>query len=319
MRLRRRAGDMFPPSLLCGRKLAEERFREALGKARDAYLRIREDFPPPDGFVHSQWEENIREVETYFLEGFDASFLRHPRIDGTMVFTDRDAHAAEWPFLEAWRPADTLRKYLGAGLNERFLDGKLRAANLINSAHHLYHLAKFETFRGKPIEGVRSVVEFGGGYGNLARLFRNFGNLPAYTVIDLPLFSCIQYVYLCTVFGPNAVRIVTGGGTEAEGGTIRLLPIPFLKNVFPEGELFVSTWALSESSAEAYEHVRRRDWFGAREILLAFHDGWMPWRTEEFVAALRKKFRRVATEPIPFLPGNHYLRAAGKKPPGESP
>jgi hypothetical protein len=308
---------MFPPSHQCDRRLAEERFHQALDRARETYLRIREGFPPPDGFVHSQWEQNIRDVEIYFLEGFDTAFLRHPRIEGTMVFTDPDAHGAEWPFVEAWRPADSLRRYLGSGLNERFLEGKLLTATLINSVHHLYHLARFESFRGEAIESVRSVVEFGGGYGNLARLFRNLGDVSTYSVIDLPLFSCIQYVYLATVFGPETVRLVAEPGTEPSEGTIHLLPIPFLKSVLPEGELFVSTWALSESPAEAYEHVLRRDWFGAREILLAFHDGWKPWGTEEFVDRLRKRFLRVVTEPIPFLPGNHYLHAAGKSLPGK--
>ena len=307
---------MFPPSLLCDRRLAAERFHASLDSARKTYLRIREGFPPPERFVHPEWEQNILEVEAYFLGSFDTAFLRHPRIEGTMVFTDPDAHAAEWPFVEGWRPADVLRRYLGGGLNDRFLEGKLLTATLINSVHHLYHLARFEAFRGERIESVRTVVEFGGGYGNLARLFRNLADVSTYTVIDLPLFSCIQYVYLSTIFGPDVVRLVEEPGKEASEGTIHLLPIPFLKSVLPQGALFVSTWALSESPSEAYEHVLRRDWFGAREILLAFHDGWKPWGTEEFVARLRKNFLRVATEPIPFLPGNHYLQATGKALPG---
>jgi hypothetical protein len=62
--------------------------------------------------------------------------------------------------------------------------------------------------------------------------------------------------------------------------------------------------------------VRERDWFGAREILLAFHDGWKPWSTEEMTGEMGKRFDRVETVPFPFLPGNHYLQATARIAPG---
>jgi hypothetical protein len=240
------------------------------------------------------------------------SFMAHPRVDGTMVFTNIVAHEAEWPFVEAWRSPDTVRRYLGIGMNDHFLAGKLGTATLINSAHQLYHLARFERFRGERIEQVRSVVEFGGGYGNLARLCRNFEGLSRYTIVDLPLFSCIQYVFLSTVLGPECVRLVTEAGTAAAEGSVDLVPINLLPDLRRDGELFVSTWALSESPPAAYDLVRERDWFGAREILLAFHEEWKPWNTEVMIEGLRKRLGRVETVPIPFLPGSHYLQATGR-------
>ena len=218
--------------------------------------------------------------------------------------------------MEAWRSPDSVRKYLRNGLNDRFLGGKLGTATLINSTHQLYHLARLERFRGERIERVGSVVEFGGGYGNLARLFRGFEGLSRYTIVDLPLFSCIQYVFLATVLGPERVRLVTEAHTPAAEGIVDLVPINLLPDLRRDGELFVSTWALSESPPAAYDLVRERDWFGAREILLAFHDGWKPWSTEEMIGGLRKKFGRVETVPLPFLPGSHYLKATGRIAPG---
>lgn len=312
MRIRRRAREVFRPPLPCDPRLAENRFRAALDTARASYRRIVRSAPSPPGFVHSQWEENIREVESYFLDRFDMSFMAHPRVDGTMVFTNGAAHEAEWPFVEAWRSPDTVRRYLGIGMNDHFLAGKLGTATLINSAHQLYHLARFERFRGERIEQVRSVVEFGGGYGNLARLCRNFEGLSRYTIVDLPLFSCIQYVFLSTVLGPECVRLVTEAGTAAAEGSVDLVPINLLPDLRRDGELFVSTWALSESPPAAYDLVRERDWFGAREILLAFHEEWKPWNTEVMIEGLRKRLGRVETVPIPFLPGSHYLQATGR-------
>ena len=263
-------------------------------------------------FVHPTWMENIRELEDHFLSDFDMGFVNHPRINGTMVFTDRDAHGAEWPFVEAWRSPDILGRYAGTGLNAPFLEGKLKVANVMNSVHQLHHLGRFERFRGKPVEEIRTVVEFGGGYGNMARLFRNFGNLSRYVIIDLPLFSCIQYVYLATVGGPGAVRLVGDTAASPAEGTIELAPITRLPDVRPNGALFLSTWALSECPAPAYDYVRAKGWFGAEELLLSFHEGWKPWDTDRLHAELRNTFGNVAVEPLPFLPGNQYL-FAGKR------
>lgn len=318
MRIRVRAREIFRPPLPCDARLAENRFREALDAARASYHRILRAAPPPPGFVHPQWEENIREVESYFLERFDMSFMAHPRIDGTMVFTNGAAHEAEWPSVEAWRSTDTVRGYLRNGLNDHFLVGKLGTGTLINSTHQLYHLVRFERFRRERIERVRSVVEFGGGYGNLARLFQCFEGLTRYAIVDLPLFSCIQYVFLSTVLGPGGVRLVTEPRTPAADGIVDLVPVNLLPDLHRDGDLFVSTWALSESPPAAYDLVRERDWFGAREILLAFHDEWKPWNTLEMIGGLRERFGRVETVPLPFLPGSHYLQATGKAAPGEN-
>jgi len=312
MRIRRRVREVFRPPLPCDPRTAELRFRVALAAARSSYRRIIEAAPPPPGFVHPLWEENIREVENYFLERFDMSFMAHPRVDGTMVFTNGAVHEKEWPFVARWRPPDTVRRCLGNGLNDHFLAGKLGTATLINSAHQLYHLARFERFRGERVEQVKSVVEFGGGYGNLARLFRSFDERSRYTIVDLPLFSCIQYVYLSTVLGPEAVRLVTGAETPAADGWVELVPINLLPDLRRDGELFVSTWALSESPPAAYELVRERNWFGARGILLAYSEGWKPWNTEEMTRGLRERFRRVETAPLDFLPGSRYLLATGR-------
>jgi len=268
-------------------------------------------------FVHPAWEDNIRAFESLFLDGLGVRFLDHPTISGTMVMTDRKAAAAEWKFVKDWRPAETVREYLGGGLSVEFLEGKQRVATAMNSVNHLYHLGRFELFLGRPIEDVRTVVEFGGGYGNMARLFCNFGSLRQYVIIDLPLFCCLQYVYLSATSKDVGVHLVDSPDAGIRAGAVNLPPLQFLDDAEPEGELFLSTWALSECPATAYSHIRGRGWFGADELLIGFNDLWKPWDTGEFVGSLGETFLRVATEPLPFLPGNHYIHAAGKRtPPG---
>lgn len=312
VRLRRWARDLLRESALRRSVDAGERFREALAFARKAYLRMRGEHDPIREFVHPAWEDNIRAFESYFLDGFDTRFLNHPTISGTMVMTDRNVSAAEWEFVKDMRPAGTLRSYLGGGLNADFLMGKQMVATAMNSVNHLYHLGRFERFRGRPIEEIRTVVEFGGGYGNMARLFRNFGNLSRYVIIDLPLFCCLQFVYLSATEGAGAVHLVDSADARIREDGVTLLPLTYLKKAEPAGELFLSTWALSECPATACSHILGENWYGADELLIGFNDRWKPWETDEFVGSLGKTFRRVVTEPLPFLPGNHYIQATGK-------
>jgi hypothetical protein len=156
------------------------------------------------------------------------------------------------------------------------------------------------------------VVEFGGGYGNLARVFCNLGSLTRYAILDLPLFSCIQYVYLATVFGPDRIRLMDGTREDAGERKIRLVPLPLLEDTLVEGDLFISTWALSESAKQAYSHVKNREWFGSRNILLAYNDQWKPWEGEELKKDLERQGYRITVEPISFLPGNQYAFAMKK-------
>ncbi len=304
--LSRRAKEFFPESPLPEREAARARFGDALHAARAAYERMRGDTTHSD-FVHPEWGRNIREVEAYFLEDFDPSFLDNPVINGSMVFTNRQAHAVQWALLGRWRNSEEIRKYIGGGASAHLSGTRQKLSTAINSVHHLYHLSRYEQATGREIEKARRVVEFGGGYGNLARVFLNFGRIARYAILDLPVFSCIQYVYLCTAFGPNRVRLENGAGEAAGEETISLVPLPFIDRAVVEGDLFVSTWALSESTRQAYSYVKSRRWFGAESTLLAYNEKWKPWDDAELGEELEGLGHEFAVEPISFLPGNNYV------------
>jgi hypothetical protein len=258
-------------------------------------------------FVDPAWSKNIHAVEDYFLKDFDLSFLDHPVINGSMVFTNREAHAKQWAYLEQWRNPGVLKKWIGEGARTHLPGARQMLSTAINSAHQLYHLARYERSTGWSIGDAKTVVEFGGGYGNLARVFCNLGNLTRYAILDLPLFSCIQYVYLSTLFGTDHVRLMDGAGEGIEERKIQLIPLPFLDRLVVEGDLFLSTWALSESTKQAYSYVKSRNWFGSKNILLAYNDKWKPWDDEELKEDLERRGYEVTMEPISFLPGNHYV------------
>ena len=94
------------------------------------------------------------------------------------------------------------------------------------------------------------VFEYGGGYGNFARLIKSISSDLVYIIYDLPVFSYLQHYYLSS----------NGFNTY---DTIDMFPKPgiycinqkkdlnliFFKNLAKnkDEKLFVATWSLSET------------------------------------------------------------------------
>jgi len=235
------------------------------------------------------------------------AFLRNPTIMYTMFVTAGGRPlATELAHLERWVPPERLQMllaedYVGAPV---LLNARYRTSH--NTIHHLYHLAKFVDRTGHRLETVDTVVEWGGGYGNLAKLFlRWHTGRPTYLIIDTPLLSCLQWLYLATILGEDRVVLLDTPGAALRPGLVNLIPVSLVETVSVAADLFISTWALNESSAYAQDVVIGRDWFGARRLLLAYHERYagLPDAERAVTAA---KARGALIEDIPFLPGNHY-------------
>ena len=122
------------------------------------------------------------------------------------------------------------------------------------SLHHLYHLGFWEQQTHKDLRDLNSVIEWGGGYGSLARICKKRNPHLDYLIVDLPLLSAIQKRYLAashmTVKHRRPSEMMDRGLTA---------------------DLFVATWSLDESSRDAQRLVRSTNYFRAPHILLAYH------------------------------------------------
>lgn len=309
-RLKMKTGldGFFGDEHLCNSDVASERFANALRQAREYYLKEKGK-PLSPALIHECWKENISALEAYFTDRMDEGFLSNETINGTMVFTDKKAHLAELDELTRLMGRPALDRIISKDLNRAFTSGKSRKGAAINSTHHLYHLTRFERATGRKIDTIKSVVEFGGGYGNMGRVMANAGSPEAYTIIDLLLFSCVQYVFLSTVAGKERVALCNGP-ESGQKPLFTLYPLTLLDSAASlRGEMFLSTWALSESTRAAYDLVTGRDWFGASSLLIAYNDKWKPWNEGELAASLERGGWRTWQEAIEFLPESYYLFA----------
>jgi hypothetical protein len=299
--------EFLSDQYLCEPSIAAGRFSLALREARDFYEKHKQREISPE-LIHESWLHNIKALEAYFARQMNVDFMSNEVINGTMVFTNREAHRLELKNISSAFDKQIAAGLISKGLNAAFLSGKSRRSTLINSTHHLHHLMRFEQCTGRKIGGIGSVVEFGGGYGNMARIVQNFGACCRYSIIDLLLFSCIQYVFLGTVAGNDHVAF--DDGNLKDDAKFLLHPL-FRADAQTDlrGELFISTWALSESTPAAYEWVVAHDWFGSNSLLLAYNEHWKPWSENSLEVSLTESGWRVVQEAIPFLPGSFYLFA----------
>lgn len=260
-----------------------------------------------DQFTTQHWENYNAKLEKVFLPYPQFSFLRDPTIMLTMFVTMGGKWLREEiTFIENGIQKDKLKfllqeDYVGVPrlLNSTYLTSH-------NSIHHLYHLIRFLDKTKCDLGQINTIVEWGGGYGNMAKIFKRLKSTPAtYIIIDTPLFSSIQWLYLTTILGEESVNLLLNPADTIHAEKINLIPLCFLDWHKINADLFISTWALSESSKYSQDYVITHEWFNAKHILIAYQDRCDELPDAERVGKIAADIG-AAIEDIDFLPGNHY-------------
>lgn len=300
---------MITPFLLQN-DTSEKKFYIYKKKAQDLYKELK-SYRQAENYVHTVWKNYVDELEKYFLSDFDIGFLRHPLILNTMfVWGVSPRVYMELNFLKNYWTKDKLSSYLRENSIGKPILGNIEYSTSSNSVHHLYHLSLFECKTKVKLGGIKSVVEWGGGYGNMAKIFRRINRDVTYTIIDLPLFTCIQYIYLSCIFGEERIKVIKENEQNLKGN-FNLIPINQLEQnsrvSFLGCDLFISTWGLSESTRYAQNYVIEKDFYSARNILFAFHEKYPRFPDyERIMARLVKEREYIYSGKIPFSSIDRY-------------
>lgn len=258
-------------------------------------------------FTTPLWKSFNTKLEKSLLPLPPFSFLNDPTIMVSMFATAGGKWMKkELNFLEEKISKKTLKEIL----EEDYVGEPL----LLNSSyltshtviHHLYHLVKFIDVTKIKLENINTIVEWGGGYGSLIRILKKINSKKTtYIIVDTSFFSCLQWLYLTTIFGEKEVNLLLSPKDKIKKDKINLLPLPFLKNHKINTDLFISTWALSESSKYSQDFVLKSNWFGAKHLLLAYQDNPTGLFNPSRIGELAKD-KGAIIEDMEFLPGNHY-------------
>lgn len=264
-----------------------------------------------------EWAANAEEIGNYFLNGFDTKFLRHPLLKSTMfAHLPSGATAIQKKFILQYFGIDKAKNYLVEESLGKPILNDMELLTSGNSLHHLYHLAKFSKETGTNLEKIKTIVEWGGGYGNLVKIFKRIVPDVTYIIIDIPIFAYIQYVYLSYLFGTEIVHIYQSGENMIPG-KIYLVPLDdsnlaSLSSQSLNPDLFVSTWALSESNETSQTLVKNADYFGARNLLLAYQQANESFQYAQKVTSLNQNYVVSYNEQTEYMPNNYYLFAKRK-------
>jgi len=262
--------------------------------------------------AEATWLRNQNALHAHLLREDPRSFLRWRVVADTMFASQPLWVAAELLALRCrrdwatrWRPA--LRESV-VGDPPRLALFPDSSANLL---HHAYHIAQYERVTGDRVHDLGTVVEFGGGYGSMCRLFRQLGFHGRYVIYDMPLFAALQRYYLRSM----GIDVDPGGQSQnSDAGVTLVSSIDELRRIVsmksvPGASLVVATWSLSESPIplrEAFAAIVRR--FSSFLIAYQAHFGevdnaayFRNWK-DRFDADMTWRAWR-----IPHIPRSRYL------------
>lgn len=114
--------------------------------------------------------------------------------------------------------------------------------------HHLYHIVLWQQTTGLNISDCSTILEFGAGFGNTARIISKLNiNLTDYCIVDLEGPRKFQKWYV---------------NQTAPTSPVRWLEPEQVKNLPARGfDLFISTWALSETPAIIFNNYTNNGFF----------------------------------------------------------
>jgi hypothetical protein len=288
-------------------------FHQEYKEARAHYLEKIKTYDFSE-FIMPKWQSNMSEMEKYFINDFSFGFLNNRVIKSTMfMYTSGVWKKTQLDFIKSFFGIEKAQKNLRENSIGRPLLNDGRFATSGNTIHHLYHLAKFFKETGTQPEDFDNILEVGGGYGNMARLFKQLNAKATYTILDLPVFSYIQLVYLRTLLGNDAVNLIEKNNTEIKLGKINIFPIDkeLLEKLGQNMRcnLFASTWALSESNKKMHETIRALGYFKSKYVLLAYQKNNSHFSYAESVKNIGDDYKITYNKEIEFIPENYYLFA----------
>jgi len=263
-------------------------------------------------FITPLWGKFNSTIKKEMLPVLPFNFLRKKVFKETMVITKHGPMFKEQiNFLESKLNKNLLKELLKENIVGLPMLYNWKNVTSHANVHTLYHWVRFNNNSNLLFEKPK-IIEWGGGYGNMARLLFNIfkGNLEYY-LIDMPIMTAIQWLYLASILGEDEIEILK---TENQKPTkrIRLIPLSSTDLIPQNCDLFISTWALSESSAYAQEYVKNKRWFGAKSILYAYQDKNKKLPDSEITADYLIS-QNGQIETIPYLSNSRYIFLKYKK------
>ena len=108
-----------------------------------------------------------------------------------------------------------------------------------NRINHVYHLSVLEKYLNLNLKDINYILEFGGGYGCMARIFFKINRKIKYLIFDTKLVNLLQYYYL----KQNLMKVGFSKNDQFE----LINEYKKLHSENKKNSLFIANWSLSET------------------------------------------------------------------------
>lgn len=201
-------------------------------------------------FSEKEWINNVYRLRELVLNEDPREFLRWDVILRTMSVTHASYLIPELKYLKScfdWKSRwSKAIEESPSGHPMPHWQYPRSSGNLI---HHAYHVARFEEKTTTRVDSMNFILEFGGGYGSMCRLFYKLGFQGKYVIFDLPEFSALQEFFLnsigTTVHPIDSFKIVKNGAFCISD--FEQLKAILSNHVEVSNSMFIATWSISEA------------------------------------------------------------------------
>lgn len=290
--------------LLLTKGFQKQRFQKYSNQCMQQYTSLRQE--NISKYITKAWAQKVQVMERLILPTPVFSFLRNSEIKATMFLSgEGDSLKGELNFCENFYSKKLLKQLLQEDYVGNPIIKSFKYLTSHNRIHHLYHLLQFQLKTKKKINSLKDFIEWGGGYGDLVRLLYRINSDITYTIIDIPLFSCIQWIYLVSLLGEEQVNLIKSKEDRIEKFKINLLPVCFLEYYDLKSDTFIATWSLSESSNYAIQYVKSCNFFNVKHLLLAYQEKNDSFPNAKLVGEIAISYG-AEEEDHKFFGGNYY-------------
>jgi tetratricopeptide (TPR) repeat protein len=216
------------------------------------------------------WINHCVSIREAFKNRVPFGFFHQENIAYTMVYTGNLANQFKY---------DLVLREFGEKQSELLIEEDEVGLPILlpefhhTSAHrllHSSHLAFYKSITKKNISDNSIIIEWGGGYGNMARILRRLHPNLTYVLVDLPELGALQYIYLYSVTGEFPHILTKDEEIKSQNINIVSSYAVVKGDVKLEGSAFISTWALTESFEEYQRFVVNEQFFGSDNLLLGY-------------------------------------------------
>ena len=252
------------------------------------------------------WADYERALVARLLPRPPFDFMSLGVLQETMLVRGRTMRRRELRYVCDRLPADERSR----ALEEDLVGGPVLVRGPVPTSptaiHHAYHLARFTAATGVTAPRAGTIVEWGGGHGGFARALRRLGgdSPPTHVILDLPAVLTLQWTFLTTIFGEDAVDVLTEPDRRPRPGAITLVPSGLAPSLDLDPGLFVSLWGLSESSPAA-QQLAREQWLPAPHLLLAYQPPSRQFPDAGAIGSMARE-RGAKIEPLGVVRGSRY-------------